>query len=110
MRMHTNSGHQILSKRIINSWLHVDVLPVARFFIPEYLTDKEGVCEIELFLLIAIFTLGSILRLILKRFGEVFADDLEPGGAISMAQDILEFQERLQPAPVKSSPCLVELW
>jgi hypothetical protein len=49
-------------KKIVTSWLHVNVLPVARFLIPEYLTYKNEDCAIEVFLLIAAFKLmGSFL-------------------------------------------------
>jgi hypothetical protein len=83
---------------------------VARFLIPEYLACENRNCTIEVFLLIAIFKPVSRFGLIFKRFGEVVGDDLKPGGAISIAQDILEFQERLGPAPGKYSSCLVEFW
>jgi hypothetical protein len=86
-------GHQILSKRIIVSWLHVDILLVAWFFIPNYCADKKRDCAIEVFLVIAIFTLTSFFGIIFKRFREVLAEHLKPGGTISVAQDILEFQE-----------------
>jgi hypothetical protein len=80
------------------------------FLISKYLAYKDEDGAIEVFLLIAIFTLASIFRLIFKRFGELFGVYLKPGSAISIAENILEFQERLQPAPVESSPCLVKLW
>jgi hypothetical protein len=99
--MGTRRGHQILS----TSQLHVDILQVANVFVPEYCADKEGDPSIEVSLLITIFTLASSFRLIFKRFREVFTKYLEPGGA----QDVLKFKERLGPAPVKSSSCLVEL-
>jgi hypothetical protein len=107
--MHTRRGHQILLKRIIASWLNVDILLVACFFVPEYCTDKKGDRMIEVFLDIAIFTLSSCFRRIFERFREVLVEHLEPGGTISVAQDVLEFQERLRPAPVKTSSRLVKL-
>jgi hypothetical protein len=79
------------------------------FFGPKYCADKEGDCGIEVFLLNAIFTLASCFRLIFERFREVFTEYLEPGGTISIAQDVLELRERLRPAPVVFSSCLVEL-
>ncbi len=74
----------------------------------KYLAYENGDCVIEVFLLIVIFKLMSSFGLVFKRFGEVVCEDLKPGGAISIAQDILKFQERLGPAPVESSSCLVE--
>jgi hypothetical protein len=71
MLVHTRGGQQILFKRIITPWMHVNVLPVVRSFIPKYLADKEGDCAIEVFLLSAIFTLASSFGLIFKRFREV---------------------------------------
>jgi hypothetical protein len=69
--MHTMRGHNILTKRIITSRLHVDVLPVARFVVPKYLADIEGDHAIEAFLLITIFTLASSFGLVFKMFREV---------------------------------------
>ncbi len=71
------------------------MLPVTRFLIPKYLTDKEGDCTIEVFLLITICTLFSSFGLVFKPFSEVLDENLKPGGVISIAQDILKFQERL---------------
>jgi hypothetical protein len=82
--MHSRRGHQILSKRIITFRLHVDVLPVARFLIPEYLTYENGDHAIEVFLLIVVFKLASSFGLIFNEFGEVVGEDLEPGGTISV--------------------------
>ncbi len=77
-------GHQILSKRIITSWLHVDILPVTRFLIPEYLEYENRDRAIEVFLLIMVFKLPSSFWLIFQGFGEVIGEDLEPSGAISV--------------------------
>jgi hypothetical protein len=93
--VHARGGHQILSKSIIASWLHVDILLVARFFIPNYCANKKRDRATEVYLVIAIFTLTSCFGLIFKRFREVLAEQFEPGSTISIAQDILEFQEDL---------------
>ena len=82
--MHSRRGHQILLKRIITSRLHVDVLPIARFQIPKYLTYENGDCAIEDFLLITAFKLAGSFGLVFKQFGEVVGEDLEPGGTISV--------------------------
>ncbi len=71
-------------KRIITSRLHVDVLPVARFLIPKYLTYENGDRAIEVFLLVAAFMLASSFGPVLKQFKEVVGKDLEPGGKISV--------------------------
>jgi hypothetical protein len=76
--------HQILLKRIINSQLHVDVLPVTRFLIPGYLTYENGDHAIEVFLLIAAFKLASSFRFVFEQFGEVVGEGLKPGGTISI--------------------------
>jgi hypothetical protein len=65
---------------------------------------------IEVFLFIPIVTLVSSFGLVFKQWGEVVGEDLKPGGAISIAQDIHEFQEILGPAPVEASSCLVDIW
>ncbi len=82
--MHLQRGHQILSKRIITSQLHVDVLPVARFLIPEYLAYENGDHAIQVFLLITAFKFPSSFGLVFQGFGEVVGEDLEPSGAISV--------------------------
>jgi hypothetical protein len=63
----------------------------------------------EDFLLITMFTLTSCFGLIFERVKEVLDEYLEPGGTISIAQDVLEFQERFGPALVEPSSCLVKL-
>ncbi len=101
----------ILLKRIVTSRLHVDVLPVARFLIPEYLTYENGDCPIEVFLLITAFELAGSFGLVFEQFGEVVCEDIKPGGTgtVSITYYVLKFQERLGPAPGESSPCLVKL-
>jgi hypothetical protein len=81
--MHLQRGHQILSKKIITSRLDVNVLSVARFLIPEYLTYENGNCAIEVFLLIAVFKLASSFG-VFQVFEEVIGEDLKPGGTISI--------------------------
>ncbi len=71
-------------KRIITSQLHVDVLLVARFLIPDYLTYENGDCTINVFILIAAFKHASSFRLVFRGFGKVVGEDLKPGGAISV--------------------------
>ncbi len=77
-------GHQIYLKRIIIFWLHVDLLPVTRFLIPENLTHENGDCTIEVFLLIAALKLSSSFGLVFQGFGEEVGEDLKPSGAISV--------------------------
>jgi hypothetical protein len=74
MHMHTRGDYQILSKRIIASGLHVDELPVARFSVPNDCADKKGDFTIEVFLVIAIFTLMSCFRLVFERFRDVLVE------------------------------------
>jgi hypothetical protein len=71
---------------------------------------ENGDPAIEVFLFIVIFKLAGSFGLVFELFREVVGEDLKPGGVISFAQDILEFRERLGPAPVESSSCLVEIW
>jgi hypothetical protein len=82
--MHLRRGHQILSKRIITSQLHVDILLVTRFLIPEYLAYENGDCAIEVFLLSVAFKLTSSFVFVFQGFREVVGEDLEPSGAISV--------------------------
>jgi hypothetical protein len=82
--VHSRRGHQILSKKIIISRLHVNVLPVTRFLIPKYLTYENGDCAIEVFLLIPAFKLPSSFGLVFQGLGELVGEDLEPSGAISV--------------------------
>ncbi len=66
-----------------------------RFLIPQYLAYKNGDGSIELFLLIMAFKLAGSFGLIFEPFGEVFQEDLKPGGTIPLTQNVLEFQEML---------------
>ncbi len=108
--MGARRGHDILSKRKVTSRLYINILLVARFLIPEYLASENGDCTIEVFLLITIVKLMGSFWLVFQRFGKVVGEDLKPGGVISIAQKVLEFQERLGQAPVESSSYLVEFW
>ncbi len=85
-------------------------MPVTRFLIPEYLTYENGDHAIEVFLLIAAFKLAGSFGLIFEQSGEVVQEDLKPSGTKSITQNVLKFRQRLGPAPVESSPCLVKLW
>jgi hypothetical protein len=82
--VHARRGHQIFSKRIVTSQLHVDVLPVVSFLIPEYLTYENVDRAMEISLLIAALKLASSFGLVFKWFGEVVCEGLEPGGTISV--------------------------
>jgi hypothetical protein len=48
-----------------------------------------------------VFKLAGSFGLLFEQFGEVVCEDIKPGGAISITQNVLKFQERLGPAPVK---------
>jgi hypothetical protein len=82
-------------------------MTVMRFLIPQYLTYENGDCVTEVFLLITVFELSSSFGIVFQGFREVVSEDIKPSGAISVTQYVLKFQERLGPAPVESSPCLV---
>jgi hypothetical protein len=82
--VHSRRGHQILLERLISSWLHVYVLPITRFLIPEYLAYENRDRVIEVFLLIPAFKLPSSFGLLFYVFKEVVGEDLEPKGAISV--------------------------
>jgi hypothetical protein len=46
---------------------------------------------IEVFLLIAAFKLAGSFGLVFEQFKEVVQEDLKPGGAISVTQNVLKF-------------------
>ncbi len=69
--MHARRGHQILSKRIVTSRLHLNLLPVPNFLIPDYLTHKNGDRAIEVFLHIAASKLVGSFGLVFEQFRKV---------------------------------------
>jgi hypothetical protein len=98
-------GHQILLKRIITSWLHVDVLLVTRFLIPEYPTYEHGHHAIEVVLLIVVFKLTGSFGLVFERFGEVVGGTLSqmlqypsPNMILNSKKDSDQLQLSLVPA------------